>query len=53
MVTPALRLDMALYSTSMAYDLALLIVALPIITLPMVALLTLRISSPTFLRYKQ
>ena len=33
MLTPALRLDMALYSTSMAYDLALPIVALPIVTL--------------------
>ena len=42
MLTPALRLDMAFDSTSMAYDLAL----------PIVALLILRISSPTFLRYK-
>ena len=39
---------MALYSTSMAYDLALLIIALAIVTL-----LTLQILSPTFLRYKQ
>ena len=44
MLTPALRLDMALYSTSMAYDLALPIVALPIVTH-----LTLRTSSPIFL----
>ena len=43
MLTPALRLDMALDSTSMAYDLAL----------PIVALSTFRVSSSTFLRYKQ
>jgi len=68
MLTPALPLDMALFSTSMAYDLALPIVpipivpirivalpivALPIVTLPIVALLTLRVSSWTFVRYKQ
>jgi hypothetical protein len=38
MLTPALRLDMAFDSTSMAYDLALPIVTLPIIALPVVAL---------------
>jgi len=50
MLAPALRLDMALYSTSMAYGLALPIVAIPVVALPFV---TLPISSPTFLRYKQ
>jgi len=50
MLSPALRLDTALYSTSMAYDLSLPIVALPIIVLPVVAL---SISSPTCLHYEQ
>jgi len=31
MLAPALRLDMALYSTSMSYGLALPIVALPVV----------------------
>jgi len=55
MLTPALRLDMALYSTSMAYDLALPIITLPIVALPIVALpiVTLPILSPTSLHYKQ
>jgi hypothetical protein len=48
MLTPALRLDMAFETTSMAYDLAL-----PIVTLPIVTLVTLQVSSSTFLRYKQ
>jgi len=52
MLAPALRLDMALYSTSMAYDLALPIVARPIVALPIVALSTFRVSSSTVLRYK-
>ena len=53
MLAPALRLDMALYSASMAYDLALPVVALPIVAFPIVALSTFRVSFPTFLRYKQ
>jgi hypothetical protein len=55
MLTPALRLDMALYSTSMADGLALPIVALPIVGLPVVAhaVVALPVSSSTFLRYKQ
>jgi hypothetical protein len=40
MLTPALCLDMAFDSTSMAYDLALPIVALSIVTFPLVALST-------------
>jgi len=54
MLAPALRLDMALYSTSMAYGLALPIVALPIVTLPVIALpvVALRVSSSIFHRYK-
>jgi len=50
MLTPALRLDMAFDSTSMAYDLALPVIALAIVPLPIV---TFPISSTTFLRYKQ
>jgi len=45
MLAPALHLDMALYSTSMAYDLALPIIALPIVALSILSL--------TFLHYKQ
>jgi hypothetical protein len=41
MVTPALRLDMALYSTSIAYDLAQ----------PIITLFTLQVCSSTLLRY--
>jgi len=44
---------MALYSTSMAYDLPVPIVTLPIIAFPIVALLSLQIVSQTVLRYKQ
>jgi len=50
MFAPALRLDMAFDSTSMAYDLALPIVTLPVVTLPVVAI---GASSWTFLCYKQ
>jgi hypothetical protein len=58
MLTLALHLDMAFDSTSMAYDLALPIVALPIVALPIVAipvvaLFTFRVSFSTFLRYVQ
>jgi len=53
MLAPALHLDMAFDSTSMAYDLALPIVALPIVALPVFALFTFRVSSSTFRRYKQ
>jgi len=49
LLTPALRLDMAFDYTSMASDLALPIVALPVADLPVVAL---RISSVTFLCYQ-
>ena len=47
MLTPALRLDMALYSTSIAYDLAP-----PIVALPVVSLRTVQILCPTLLHYK-
>jgi hypothetical protein len=47
MLTPALRLDMARYFTSMAYYLAH-----PIVALPLVAFFTIEVSSSTFLRYK-
>jgi len=50
MLAPALRLDIALYSTFMAYDLAVPIFALPIVAIPVVAI---PVSSSTFLRYKQ
>jgi len=50
MLAPPFRLDMAFDSTSMAYDLALPIVALAIVTL---AIVTHRLSSLTFLCYKQ
>jgi len=55
MLTPALRLDMALYSTSKAYDLALPTVALPIVAIPIVALpvVALPISSSTFCLHEQ
>jgi len=51
MLAPALRLDMALYSTSMTYDLAPPIVTLPIVALPIVAFFTFQVSSSTFLCY--
>jgi len=53
MLPPALRLEMALYSTSIAYDRPLPIVALAIIAFPIVALLSLQIMSQTILCYKQ
>jgi len=53
MLAPAFCLDMAIDSTSMAYDLALPIVALPIVALPIVALFTFRVSSSTCHRYEQ
>jgi hypothetical protein len=54
MVTPALGLDMAFDSTSMAYDLALPIVALSINALLLIAhpVVALRVSHSTFLLYK-
>jgi hypothetical protein len=51
MLAPALRPYMALNSSSMAYDLALPIVALPIIAHPIVANYTFRVLSSTFLLY--
>jgi len=47
MLAPALHLDMVLYSTSMAYGQALLIVALLI-----VALFILQVSSSVFVSYE-
>jgi len=54
MLTPALRLDMASESTSMACDMPHPIVALAILALPVVALpiIALRVSSSTLLRYQ-
>ena len=48
MLAPAVRLDMALDSTSMACHLAL-----PIVALPIIALSTFGVTSSPFLRYKQ
>ena len=53
MLPPAFLLVMAFDSTSMAYDLALPIVALPIVAHRIVAHFTFRVSSSTFLRYIQ
>jgi len=55
MLTPAFRRDMAFDSTSMAYDLALPIIAHSIVAVPVVALpvVDLRVSSLTVLRYKE
>ena len=47
MLNLALRLDMALYSTSLAY-----VLAPPIVTLPVIAIFTFRLSSSAFLHYK-
>jgi len=53
MLTSALLLDMTFVSTSMEYDLALPIVTLSIVPISVVTLFTFRVSSSTFLCYKQ
>jgi hypothetical protein len=47
MFASALSLDMEFYSTSMAYGLAL-----PIVAIPIIAPFTVRVWSSTVLRYK-